>query len=83
MKAGLREYGKSTPFMNPTAPNILIVDDEEGIREAFRESLEAAGYVCHAASSSEAALGRDEEAQRDRIRAAELGFGQPQPLHAD
>ena len=35
---------------------VLIVDDENGIRELFRANLEEEGYECHTAESSEAAL---------------------------
>ena len=35
---------------------ILIVDDEDGIRDLFRVTLEAEGCVCHTASDGEAAL---------------------------
>ena len=35
---------------------ILVVDDEEGIRELFKERLQQQGYVCHTAPSGHAAL---------------------------
>ena len=36
--------------------HILVVDDEEGVRELFKLNLVDVGYACHAASSGEAAL---------------------------
>ena len=35
---------------------ILVVDDEEDLREFHRENLEGAGFVCSTASSGQAAL---------------------------
>ena len=35
---------------------ILVVDDEEDLRELHRENLEGAGFVCFTASSGQAAL---------------------------
>jgi len=35
---------------------ILIVDDEEGIRDLFRENLQQRGYRCHTAPDGTAAL---------------------------
>ena len=42
--------------MQYTGGHLLIVDDEEGIRDTFKESLEASGYVCHTASGGQEAL---------------------------
>ena len=36
--------------------NILIIDDEEGIRDIFSETLEEAGYSCRTAADGEVAL---------------------------
>lgn len=36
--------------------NILIIDDEEGIRDIFSETLEEAGYSCRTAAGGEVAL---------------------------
>ena len=35
---------------------VLIVDDEEGLRETYREALEAAGHICYTASNGKTAL---------------------------
>ena len=35
---------------------VLIVDDEEGLRETYREALEAAGHICYTASNGKIAL---------------------------
>ena len=35
---------------------ILVVDDEEGVREVFRIILEEEGYLCYGAENGEAAL---------------------------
>jgi diguanylate cyclase (GGDEF)-like protein len=41
--------------------HILVVDDEESIRESVEEAIQHAGYVCWAAASGEEALGFLEE----------------------
>ena len=42
--------------MRTTNAHILIVDDEEGLVETFREALEVSGYSCYTALGGEAAL---------------------------
>ena len=42
--------------MNVNKSHILVVDDEDEIRDLFIEGLEEGGYACHAASSGESAL---------------------------
>ena len=42
--------------MNPAKTHILVVDDEDELRELFREHLEKAGYACDTASSGKRAL---------------------------
>ncbi len=42
--------------MERTAPHILVVDDEAGIRDMFSDTLEGQGYLCHTAESGDAAL---------------------------
>jgi diguanylate cyclase (GGDEF)-like protein len=42
--------------MNPTAPRILIVDDDLSIRDAMHEFIQLSGYVALVASSAEEAL---------------------------
>ena len=42
--------------MEPQPARILIVDDEEGIRDLLRDWLEPHGYVCLMAADGEAAL---------------------------
>jgi DNA-binding NtrC family response regulator len=39
-----------------TGKRILIVDDEEGIRDLLKDNLEARGYVCSTAPNGDAAL---------------------------
>ena len=36
--------------------HVLVVDDEEGIRDMFKDHLEERGYICHTAPSGHAAL---------------------------
>ena len=36
--------------------SVLIVDDEEGIRELLKDKLQEQGYCCHTAANGEAAL---------------------------
>ena len=43
--------------MQNAQAQILIVDDEEGIRDLLRENLEEQGYLCYTAASGESALG--------------------------
>ena len=45
-----------TPVENRTLLNLLIVDDERGVREACREAAAALGYRATGAESSEQAL---------------------------
>jgi CheY-like chemotaxis protein len=48
--------GRATPIPgNPRAP-ILLVDDEEDVREGLREVLEEAGYDVYCASNGQEAL---------------------------
>lgn len=42
--------------MQPARTQILVVDDEAGIRELFRAVLEEDGYICQTASSGNGAL---------------------------
>ena len=42
--------------MQHAGASILVVDDEDGLRELFKERLEARGYVCHTAPNGYAAL---------------------------
>jgi len=42
--------------MQSATIHILIVDDEEGIRELLKLHLEGEGYVCHTAASGDAGL---------------------------
>ena len=37
-------------------PHILVVDDDEGIRESIREAIQHAGYACRASASGDEAL---------------------------
>jgi len=46
---------------------ILVVDDEEGIRESIREAVEHAGYPCWAAASGDEALRFLEENHVDLV----------------
>ena len=46
----------TTRETQPAKAQILIVDDEEGIREMFKETLEDCGYACRTAPSGEVAL---------------------------
>lgn len=52
----------STPEGPARARSVLIVDDENGVRELMKRWLEAGGYSVIAASSAEEALGRLESA---------------------
>ncbi len=42
--------------MQYSETHILVVDDEDGIRDLFKDNLEEQGYICHAAPSGDAAL---------------------------
>ena len=42
--------------MQKSKNHILIVDDEDGIRDLLKERLEEEGYTCHTASTGDAAL---------------------------
>ena len=42
--------------MQKSKKRILIVDDEDGIRDLLKERLEEEGYTCHTASTGDAAL---------------------------
>jgi len=52
------EAGGGKPAPAPTPRTVLVVDDEEHIREILRESLEAAGYPAETASDGQEALRR-------------------------
>ena len=45
-----------TEKMRPTNAHVLIVDDEEGLADTYKEALEASGYSCLTALGGEAAL---------------------------
>ena len=46
----------TTRKSQPVKAQLLIVDDEAGIRDMFKETLEECGYACLTASSGEVAL---------------------------
>jgi len=50
-----------------TGPTVLIVDDEDGIRDFLRSAFEAEGYTVLAAADGEAALTLCEHYQPDAI----------------
>jgi len=49
------------------AKKILVVDDEENIRELFREELEEEGYEVHLASGGEEAIRMVDELEPDLV----------------
>jgi len=49
------------------AKKILVVDDEENIRELFREELEEEGYEVHLASGGEEAIRMVDEVNPDLV----------------
>ena len=52
------EAANGRPSPAPSARTVLVVDDEEHIREILRESLEAAGYPAETAADGQEALRR-------------------------
>ena len=53
-------YNVFTPMTirnaQPAKAQILVVDDEEGLRDLYKETLEGCGYACRTAPSGQAAL---------------------------
>ncbi len=69
-KKGLRLVQTSgRPVWGPerSGPTVLIVDDEDGIRDFLRSAFEAEGYTVLAAADGEAALSLCEHYQPDAI----------------
>ena len=52
---------------NEKKARILVVDDEEKIREVLQRTLEAEGYDCHTANDASAALAQMDECVADLI----------------
>jgi CheY-like chemotaxis protein len=48
-------------------PDVLIVDDDAGVRRALRRALESAGLTCRVAASGRQALARVAEAWPDLV----------------
>ncbi|MEW5774118.1 MAG: HDOD domain-containing protein [Thermodesulfobacteriota bacterium] len=56
--AARAEEGSARPVPAPSPRTVLVVDDEEHIREILREALEAAGYPAETAADGQEALRR-------------------------
>ncbi len=58
---------RSGPAGKPTGPRVLIVDDDERLRELVRVNLELEGYAVRAAASAEEGLAAVEQQSPDLI----------------
>ena len=55
-QAGLAQWAREPPLLEPAQPRVLVVDDDKAVRSRSAVRLEFNGYACRLASDGAEAL---------------------------